>query len=394
MKEICECNICGGVIKSVYKLRNRELIGMAEEYVQDISMCANCGFIFTRNPFDEQKLSNRYKNFSKFEFDDQNYILDEAQDYKVKCKRQKQFIDRVAGLHNIKSVLEIGAASGYNLSLYRDTAQVYGVEPSVNNCRSAEKKYGFSMYCGVFDEFCKDRNQEKQYDMIFLSHTLEHIVNPCDFIMKCAEFNKKYFFIEVPTFDYKFSNEPFGMFCEEHVNLFTLEGLQSLMNKCGYQLVDADFILSIEQKLPAGFPSMATLWEKGFRKSYKIINRSDDILLKYIEDSERELERIRGIIDGIDDNKRLAVWGTGHHVSMLLANTDLSSKNIVRVYDSDIRKHGMLFCGVSIEAFSESDIKDNEIDIILLATYTAQNALEKILSIYEKQIEVVKLYSL
>lgn len=384
-----------GGIKSIYKLDNFDIVGMADQYTQDISMCPDCGFIFTRNPFDEEKLNNRYKNFSKFEFDSQNYILEEALTYKIRCKRQQQFVDRIIGLSNIKSVFEIGAASGYNLSLYKENAMVYGIEPSYNNCRSAEKKYGVSMYCGVFEEFYREKTTEEQFDMIFLSHTLEHIVNPFDFIKKCTDFNKKYFFIEVPTLDYKFTNEPFGMFCEEHVNIFTLEGLQSLMNKCGYQLMNADFIMNIEQKLPAGFPSMETLWEKkpsGCMKSYKMVNRSENILLRYIGDSEKELARIRNIIDSIDQDKRLAIWGTGHHVSMLLANTNLLKKNIVKVYDSDKRKQGMTLCGKIIEPFVSSDITGQKIDAVLLATYTAQDALEEIVSAYEDRIEVIKLY--
>ncbi len=384
-----------GGITVVYKVKNKELVGMAKEYTQDISMCNNCGFIFTRNPFDEKKLNNRYKKFSKFEFDDEEYVLDEAADYKARCRRQQQFIDRVVGVSNIESILEVGAASGYNLSLYKDVAKVYGIEPSYNNCQNAEKKYKVSMFCGVFEEFYRAR-EEIQYDLIFLSMTLEHIVNPCEFIQKCAELNKNFIFIEVPTFDYKFSDEPFGMFCEEHVNMFTLEGLQSLMIKCGYQLLNAEFVLGLEQKLPAGFPAMATLWRKvppkAKQKKYKIINSSEDILTNYIKDSERELERIRKIIKNIDGNKRLAIWGTGHHVSMLLANTDLASKNIVKVYDSDSRKHGMTLCNVPIEAFSETDIKEDKIDAIFLATYTAQRALAQKLSIYEKEIEILKLY--
>lgn len=79
---------------------------------------------------------------------------------------------------------------------------------------------------------------------------------------------------------------------------------------------------------------------------------------------------------------------------MRLANTNLADKNIVKVYDSDGRKHGLKLCRLSIEAFSDADIKDHQIDVVLLATYTAQKALEKILSVYESQIEIVKLYSL
>ena len=52
----------------------------------------------------------------------------------------------------------------------------------------------------------------------------------------------------------------------------------------------------------------------------------------------------------------------------------------------------MTLCNVPIEAFSETDIKEDKIDAIFLATYTAQRALAQKLSIYEKEIEILKLY--
>lgn len=79
------------------------------------------------------------------------------------------------------------------------------------------------------------------------------------------------------------------MFCEEHVNMFTLESLQNLMNECGYQLVSADFNINVTSKLPAGSPAMKTIWEKPFKKKYQFINNSKNILCEYINDSENLL---------------------------------------------------------------------------------------------------------
>ena len=51
------------------------------------------------------------------------------------------------------------------------------------------------MFCGVFDEFEESvRNTDKRWDMIFMSHTLEHIVNPCDFVRKCVKNEYEIFF--------------------------------------------------------------------------------------------------------------------------------------------------------------------------------------------------------
>lgn len=160
-----------------------------------------------------------------------------------------------------------------------------------------------------------------------LTDVLEHIVNPCDFIMECSELNNQYMFVEVPTFDYKFVDEPFGMFAEEHVNMFTLEGLQNLMKKCGYELINADMMFGLEQYLPAGWPAISTMWERKQEvKVHKPVRKSITVLDDYIAESQLELVRIQSIIQDIDINCKLAVWGIGHHASMILANTSLAEK--------------------------------------------------------------------
>lgn len=77
---------------------------------------------------------------------------------------------------------------------------------------------------------------------------------------------------------------------------------------------------------------------------------------------------------------------------MLLANTDLASKNIVAIYDSDTRKEGHTMNGVEIQPFNLEDCKSGKVESVLLATYTAQKALEKILLPYHEIVEVIKLY--
>jgi 2-polyprenyl-3-methyl-5-hydroxy-6-metoxy-1,4-benzoquinol methylase len=73
-------------------------------------------------------------------------------------------------------MLEVGAASGYNLSLYKkDGITVYGVEPSVKNVESCKQKYNIELFQGMFQEY-REKQHDKKYDLIFLSHILEHII--------------------------------------------------------------------------------------------------------------------------------------------------------------------------------------------------------------------------
>ncbi len=384
------CSVCNSKIRTVYSQKNEDILGMAHDYTQHIGICEKCGFIFTQNPFDDEKLAKRYKNESKFEYDSSKYILDERSEYARRCIVQKEFIDRsIEGKY--ESVVEVGAASGYNLSLYKGK-KLLGIEPSTINCKLAKVTYGLDMFNGTYQEYF-DKAVTEKYDLVFLSMTLEHIVDPYNFLLKLKRINSKYVFIEVPTLDIKYINEPFGLFCEEHVNYFTLEGLNSIMTAVGYGLVDAQLQYGFEKRLPAGWPAIDTVWELG-RKSLnmKPIFSSVELLDKYIQINQEELENISRKIDAIPDNEKLAIWGTGHHVSMLLANTSLSKKNIIKFYDSDVRKHKYTMHGKTISAFDTGDIHEGVVEGILLGTYVFQNQLEKIVRPYSEQCNIYKLY--
>jgi hypothetical protein len=202
-------------------------------------------------------------------------------------------------------------------------------------------------------------------------------------------------YIEVPTFDYKFINEPYGMFCEEHVNMFTLHCLEVMMQKCGYTLKGAEMLFEVEQIMPAGWPALSTLWKKSEpHKIHEIAIDSEMVLDSYLKKSKQELTRIEGIISEIPDDKRLAIWGTGHHASMLLANTSLGNKNIVAVFDSDEKKWGMRMAGCEIEPFQPEIIGQKNIEVILLPTYVAQRAIQSAIKKYQVRIPVVVLYDL
>ena len=221
-------------------------------------------------------------------------------------------------------------------------------------------------------------------------------MDPYDFIMECRSMCKKYIFVEVPTMDYRYMDEPMGPFSEGHVNYFTLERLNSLMTAAGFEMVDVDYIFGLDVYLPACYPSMSTIWKlkEGAKRDFRPLLSTESIIKNYVEQNEKEFQKIREKIDAIPKDERLAVWGTGHHASMLLANTSLGEKNIVRVYDGDKRKACYTFAGIKIESFQEEDVLNRQIDAILVATYTAQKAIRKMAEPYEKYCKIYYLYEM
>jgi len=388
---IKKCNVCNNDIEDdqVYYSLLKDYVGLNTDYMQEICLCDNCGFIFVRNPLTQEQLDEQYKNFSKYEFE--NDSIDVKEIYKKRCIEQKSFIENSLRDDSIENMLEIGAASGFNLSLYSNI-DVLGIEPSKWNCENAKNIFDVDMYPGTFDEYIKEFPENK-FDLIFLSHTLEHIVNPFDFVRECSKINNEYFFIEVPSFDYKFKDEPFGMFTDEHVNMFTFESLQNLMNVAGYTFMDAEISFFIEDIEPSGYPAIRTLW----KKSDEIIARkpvySTKLLFEtYLSWSKRAIELINAKIDAIPEDSNIALWGIGNTASRILGSTNLGEKHIVRVYDSDQRKHGLIFAGSEITSFNPKDIEQGIIDTVVITTCKVQNVLLDILEPYKDKVNIVLLF--
>ncbi|MBR1736317.1 MAG: class I SAM-dependent methyltransferase [Firmicutes bacterium] len=392
---IKKCCICGNTVDTKFKLDFEDLFGAyGKIYTQYVGLCDECGYIFTQNPFTQEQLDQRYKVFSKVEYDVTEIHTD--YNYLTQCQRQKYFISESIDMSGVKSVFEVGAASGFNLSVYKsDGVACKGVEPSKNNCLSAKYNYDIELFNGTFEEY-KNAAEKEKFDLILLSMVLEHIVDPASFIHDCAEINSRYIFIEVPTLDVKPVEEPMGMFCEEHVSIFTLDSLSELMTRAGYRLISAENVYSVYSWLPAGYPSVMTLWEKGVQENRIRMNMfsSKELLEKYIDVSETDLKKINERINEIPNDMKLAVWGIGHHASMLLANTCLSEKNIVRVYDSDKRKHSETFAGITLRAFDKQDIVSGEVEGILLTTYTAQKAIIKYIASQQLDCRIFTLYDI
>lgn len=290
-----------------------------------------------------------------------------------------------------ESILEIGAASGYNLSLYEGKRR-FGIEPSALNCKLAKRNYGVDMFSGMWSEFLAS-NSKETYDLIFTSHVLEHIVNPMQFIKECASICNRYMFVEVPCFDIKpFSDEPFGMFTDEHVNFFTIQSLWSLMQNAGFSPINFEMIFDIANYVPSGTPAIVSLWQKNGKS--RVIYNSANCLEHYLAEHEILIQEIEARIKLIPPNEKLAVWGIGNNLFKLLANTSLAEKNIVRVYDSDAKKRGIKVNGLPIQPFNLEDVLSGEVESILITTYTAQKAILRAIDKMNLPCKVYKLYDI
>ena len=177
--------------------------------------------VFKRN-------SNLYKDF----------------DYKVGFGREKYIRKRAIQISNElfrinrenSSLLDIGCGPGFMLDEFRNKFKhVAGIEPSTRLSQYASKKYKLKVYNSLFTLKIA-KTIRKKFDVVVLSHIIEHVPDPVDFIKAVSQVLKEkgIIYIETPNIDswlakIERSNYTF-LTPADHVCLYSSKTVFKLMN--------------------------------------------------------------------------------------------------------------------------------------------------------------------
>jgi len=316
-----------------------------------------------------------------------------------RSRRQMNFILNKIAISSFQTVLEIGAVAGGNLSLYKEIGKdVFGTELSQRNVDYAKKQYDINLLCADFECFLKSNQQA--YDLVILSQVLEHIFDPYNVMKHVSSINTKYVFIEVPSFDFKYVDMPYGMFIPTHHSYFTMESLSGLMNRAGYKLIDANLLLNEwGRNTPITTSSVQSVWEKintdGIKtdEAFPLSTISSEQHLDiYIDRSKVRLSEIANIIEQIPNDLRLAVYCVSRHTALLYEKTSLGRKNIIKFYDKDELFHNRKIMGLDVSSFCKADAEANHIEAILVSSYEYQPAIVNYIRDSGCRCDIITLY--
>ena len=228
------CILCNGMLDEYSKESNLDL---------SINHCKNCNLYISGNTKQEviEKVSELYKGDYWNEHNSETSINSEYTDVDSQGKRRNwvsQFLYTKQYITG-KTLLEIGVGAGQSILWFEEEGfDVSGIEPDGRNVSMINKvlKRG-----KVAETSVEGFSSDKVFDVIWMSHVLEHLIEPVRFLKKIRNNLKKngIFFIEVPNCEY----EPMLQSSIEknpHLYHFTKKALTKMVERTGYKIMSCD----------------------------------------------------------------------------------------------------------------------------------------------------------
>lgn len=291
-----------------------------------------------------------------------------------------------------QSAFQVGCSNGYTLSEFRNAgaSTVAGIDPSIAASKISRKLYGIKNIVSSFEDYSPTR----KYELVILTHVLEHLFNPLKAMVKCNNMQNEgdWIYIEVPLLE-RPGRFPNGYFTFEHLNYFSELTLLNLLSLTGYipYLICKRFYF-------VNSPVISIVAKKKIMDGKKEeissdYHRADTLLHGYFA---KEKSRWNGIEqrlkEKVTEGTEVYIWGAGFHTSNLFSFTDLKDYLSVRgLIDSSPTKKGKkmgdLIC------YSPFDINLEKGDIIIISSLGSEQEIYNDLAPYRKRgITVIRIY--
>lgn len=152
-------------------------------------------------------------------------------------------------------VLDLGCNLGDISYRVAEVAQkVVGIDYAEKAIEEAKRRYNrpnLEFHCAEAYDYLK--KNDTKFDILLLSHILEHLDDPKDFLMKFKDFFS-YIYIELPDFDRYYLNHyrkdlnmPIIYSDDDHISEFDRKELKALLKECNIEIMHSEFIFGVQK---------------------------------------------------------------------------------------------------------------------------------------------------
>lgn len=344
-----------------------------------VTSCAHCGFDYAAYLPTAQQYELYYQSLSKYDVS-----LESSAIPAVDSLRAEAAVEFVAPfISKSDSILDLGCGSGTLLHAFNKAGwnNLYGVDPAPNARQQALTLFGLN---GVQTGSLSDADKITplaDVDVICLMGVLEHLPrlnDELDHLFKLCQNNVKVL-IEVPASERFMVEEfePFGEFSIEHIQFFSMQSLNRLMESFGFFPTKTSYL-----DLPAGTTdSLLCLYSrrKTQQGQFEASQQCSD-LTQYIDESAKRLEQA---LTKVQQSKAesIIIYGAGSHTVRLIPQLIAKGlySNVIAIVDNNPNLQGKSLSGFEIQKPGDV-IPHNSEATILVSSYRSQQPIADSLS--------------
>ncbi len=259
-------------------------------------------------------------------------------------------------------VVDVGSAQGGFLYYCKEHhgAKPMAIEKSTSCQRSIQENLGIECL-GDISEL-----DGRAVDVVVLSHLLEHLYNPVEFLEQILRHTTQetFYYIEVPNaLDYLGEGECWRQLYYEHINHFDVSHLTLLLERVGLVVEQIDTI-PFDGRSARQNECVAVVCHKGNTiqpvDQQLLCTQAEHVLLG----KKRFVHHIESVID--ENHQRIAIWGISQYIQLLLGMVAPLRNKTVALFDRSPAKCGRVIDGLTI--MSPEAIADlNDYDLVLLS---------------------------
>lgn len=158
-------------------------------------------------------------------------------------------------IKNTDTVLDIGCHAGQITSVIATKAKnVVGIDYDKEAIDLAKRIHKMENLSFVNDDAKNYLSTNKaSFDVLILSHILEHLEDPRQIILDCKPYIN-FMYIELPDFEKSYMNlYRKDLNCDliytdsDHVNEFDRSDIKTLLNECGFALIESEYKFGVQR---------------------------------------------------------------------------------------------------------------------------------------------------
>ncbi len=355
------------------------------KYPLNLFICKNCYLGQLEDFVSKKKIfNNRYRYFSSFS---KHWV---SHSKKLVNKIEKRFsINKKNSL-----VAELASNDGYLLQHFvKKKIKCYGVEPSLSVAKVSKQK-GIKTFVRFFNEKTAKYLKRKRLsvDVIIALNVVGHVPDIISF-MKGSHLllkNDGVLVVEIPYFLNLIKKKQFDTIYHEHFSYFSIVSMINILKICKLHIFDFEYIDthggSIRyyiSKKNSKYKSTSKIL-KILKNEKKFFNKKNNYI-KFMNEFKNIKLNIKNFFLNMKKKKKLIIgYGAAAKTTILTNLCKIKKNNIAYVVDRNKYKINYYIPGSMLKINSESSIKKDKPDLIVLFVWNIAKEIKKQLNYTKK----------